>query len=59
MYDPTTATNSHALRPHPIDDLISPPLRARLATLDPLLNLDRLARIVAASREARPPTAAA
>ncbi len=39
-------TNSHARRPHPIDQLISPALRSRLADLDPLLNLDRVARLI-------------
>ena len=58
MYDPTPATNSHARRPHPIDNLISSSLRARLATLDPLLNLDRLARMITAERQSRPTTVA-
>jgi len=58
MYDPSTATDSHALRPHPIDNMISSSLRARLAKLDPLLNLDRVARMIAAQREARSPTPA-
>ncbi|MEA2825691.1 MAG: hypothetical protein QOG43_130 [Actinomycetota bacterium] len=48
MNDLTGATaTSHALRPHPIDSMISPSLRARLAGLDPLLNLDRVASLVA------------
>ncbi len=58
MYDPSTATDSHALRPHPIDSLISPALRARLAKLDPLLNLDRVARMIATQRQGRPSAAA-
>ena len=58
MYDPTTAADRHALRPHPIDDLISTSLRARLAELDPLLNLDRVARLITAARKGRPPTRA-
>ena len=58
MYDPTTAADSHARRPHPIDELISPSLRARLAELDPLLNLDRVARLITAERQGRPPTRA-
>ena len=37
---------SHARRPHPIDSLVSPALRSRLADLDPLLNLDRAARLI-------------
>ena len=44
---------SHARRPHPIDQLISPSLRARLAELDPLMNLDRLARLIAQERSRR------
>ena len=60
MLNPTAAaTTSHALRSHPIDDLISQTLRARLAQLDPLLNLDRLAHVIAEDRQARPPTRAA
>jgi hypothetical protein len=48
MHDLTGATTtSHALRPHPIDSMISPSLRARLAGLDPLLNLDRVVSILA------------
>jgi len=58
MYDPSTATDSHARRPHPIDNMISPALRARLAKLDPLLNLDRLARMIASQRQGRPTQAA-
>ena len=58
MYDPSTATDSHALRPHPIDNMISSSLRARLAKLDPLLNLDRLARMVATQHQGRPTPAA-
>jgi hypothetical protein len=47
--DLTTPT-SHARRSHPIDQLISPALRSRLAELDPLLNLDRLARLITEQR---------
>jgi len=54
MYDPSTATDSHARRPHPIDSMISSSLRARLAELDPLLDLDRLARMIASRRQGRP-----
>ncbi len=43
---PTT----HGRRPHPIDQLISPALRSRLAELDPRLNLDRLARLITLER---------
>ena len=50
--DLTTPT-SHARRPHPIDHLISPALRSRLAELDPLLNLDRLARLITQQRSQR------
>jgi len=50
--DLTTPT-SHARRPHPIDQLISPALRSRLAELDPLLNLDRLARLITQQRSQR------
>lgn len=46
-------TPSHARRPHPIDQLISPALRSRLADLDPLMNLDRLARMITAQRAAQ------
>jgi len=46
-------TDSHARRPHPVDELISPALRARLAALDPLLNLDRLARLITQERSRR------
>ncbi len=46
----TDAPESHARRPHPIDSLISPALRSRLADLDPLLNLDRAARLVTMQR---------
>ena len=42
----TTTTTRRARRPHPVDELISPALRGRLAELDPLLNLDRLARLI-------------
>lgn len=45
--------DSHARRAHPIDELISPALRARLAALDPLLNLDRLARLITQERSQR------
>jgi len=58
MYDPTMATDSHPLRPHPIDNLISSSRRVRLAKLDPLLNLDRLARMITAERHSRSTTAA-
>lgn len=47
------APESHARRPHPIDSLISPALRSRLADLDPLLNLDRAARLVTMQRAGR------
>ncbi len=47
------AGESHARRPHPIDQLISPRLRARLAELDPLMNLDRLARLITEQRSRR------
>ena len=48
MHDLIGATaTSHALRPHPVDSMISPSLRARLAGLDPLLNLDRVASMLA------------
>ena len=46
-------TDSHARRPHPVDELISPALRARLAALDPLLNLDRLVRLISQERSRR------
>ena len=49
----TTTSTSRARRPHPIDELISPALRSRLAELDPLLNLDRLARLITTERSAR------
>lgn len=49
----TDAPESHARRPHPIDSLISPALRSRLADLDPLLNLDRAARLISAQRAGR------
>jgi hypothetical protein len=49
----TDAPDSHARRPHPIDSLISPALRSRLADLDPLLNLDRAARLVTVQRAGR------
>jgi hypothetical protein len=49
----TNAGESHARRPHPIDRLISPPLRAHLAELDPLLNLDRVARLITQQRSRR------
>ena len=48
-----TTPTSHARRPHPIDQLISPALRSRLAELDPLLNLDRLARLITQQRSQR------
>ena len=44
---------SHARRPHPIDSLVSPALRSRLADLDPLLNLDRAARLISVQRAGR------
>ena len=47
----------HARRPHPIDSLISPALRSRLADLDPLLNLDRAARLIRQHRAGGRPTA--
>ncbi len=47
------APDSHARRPHPIDSLISPALRSRLADLDPLLNLDRVERLVLQQRAGR------
>ena len=46
----TNAGESHALRAHPIDQLISPALRVRLAELDPLMNLDRLTRLITRQR---------
>ena len=49
----TDAPESHARRPHPIDHLISPALRSRLAELDPLLNLDRLAGLITQERSQR------
>ncbi len=49
----TDTPTSHARRPHPIDQLISPALRSRLAELDPLLNLDRLARLITQERSQR------
>ena len=52
-------TDSHARRPHPIDQLISPGLRSRLAELDPLLDLDRLARLITRDRSGRPPAGTA
>jgi hypothetical protein len=55
MNDLTGATaTSHALRPHPIDSMVSPSLRARLAGLDPLLNLDRAATLIARRPQPRP-----
>ena len=48
-----TANTSHARPPHPVDQLISPALRSRLAELDPLLNLDRLARLITQERSQR------
>ena len=45
--------SSHALRPHPIDNLISPALRRRLAQLDPLVNLDRAVRLITVQRPTR------
>ena len=53
LTDSTTVT-SHSRRPHPIDHLISPDLRSRLVDLDPLLNLDRAARLISTQRAARP-----
>ena len=50
--DPTSP-DSHARRPHPIDQLISPALRSRLADLDPLLNLDRVVRMINVERAGR------
>ena len=50
--DLTTPT-SHVRRPHAIDQLVSPALRSRLAELDPLLNLDRLARLITQQRSQR------
>ena len=50
--DLTTPT-SHARRPHPIDQLISPALRSRLAELDPLLNLNRLSWLITQQRSQR------
>ncbi len=47
------APDSHARRPHRIDSLISPALRSRLADLDPLLNLDRVERLVRQQRAGR------
>ena len=49
----TDAPESHARRPHPIDALISPALRSRLADLDPLLNLDRIERLITKQRGGR------
>ena len=49
----TATPASHAHRPHPVDQLISPALRSRLAELDPLLNLDRLARLITQERSQR------
>ena len=60
MQDSTgAATTNHALRTHPIDELISESLRIRLAQLDPLLNLDRLAPMIAKQRQTCGPTRAA
>jgi hypothetical protein len=53
----TDAHESHARRPHPIDSLISPALRSRLADLDPLLNLDRVERLIVQQRADRRPAA--
>ncbi|MCA1697990.1 MAG: hypothetical protein LC790_03435 [Actinobacteria bacterium] len=49
----TDTPASHARRPHPVDQFISPALRSRLAGLDPLLNLDRLARLIIQERSRR------
>ncbi len=49
----TNSPDSHARRPHPIDQLISPVLRSRLAHLDPLLNLDRVVRMINVERAGR------
>ncbi len=46
-------TDSRTRRPHAIDELISPALRNRLGELDPLLNLDRVVRLVIRQRVAR------
>ncbi len=54
-----TTTDSHARRPHPIDQLVSPQLRNRLADLDPLLNLDRVVRLINVDRATRGPRTAA
>jgi hypothetical protein len=54
MLTDSTAVTSHSRRPHPIDQLISPALRSRLVDLDPLLNLDRVARLISNQRAARP-----
>ncbi len=55
----STTPTSHSRRPHPIDQLISPALRSRLADLDPLLNLDRAARLISVQRADRPSRPAA
>jgi len=52
-------TDSHARRPHPIDELISPALRSRLGDLDPLLNLERVTRLIMRQRAGRPPAGVA
>ena len=49
----TNSPESHARRPHSIDSLISSALRSRLADLDPLLNLDRAARLISQQRAGR------
>jgi len=48
------APDSHVMRPHPVEELVSPALRARLAELDPMLDLDRLVRLIVRERTARP-----
>jgi len=53
MRTDTTTPDSRARRPHPIDRLISPALRSRLADLDPLLNLDRVTRLITVERAGR------
>ena len=54
-----TNPDSHARRPHPVDQLITPELRSRLADLDPLLDLDRLRRLIAQQRSRRRSTGVA
>ena len=53
MQTNVNATDSHARRPHEIDDLVSPALRDRLAELDPLLDLDRVVRMIRVQRAGR------